>query len=32
MNEFYEKNIISVRDLDKQKLELIFDATDKIMI
>ena len=31
MNEFYEKNIISVRDLDKQKLELIFDATDKII-
>ena len=31
MNEFYKKNIISVRDLDKQKLELIFDATDKII-
>ncbi len=31
MNEFYEKNIISVRDLDKQKLELIFDATNKII-
>ena len=31
MNEFYEKNLISVRDLDKQKLELIFDATDKII-
>ena len=31
MNEFYENNIISVRDLDKQKLELIFDATDKII-
>jgi len=31
MNEFYEKSIISVRDLDKQKLELIFDATDKII-
>ena len=31
MNEFYKKNIISVRDLGKQKLELIFDATDKII-
>ena len=31
MNEFYKKNIISVRDLDKQKLQLIFDATDKII-
>ena len=31
MNAFYKKNIISVRDLDKQKLELIFDATDKII-
>jgi len=31
MNEFYKRNIISVRDLDKQKLELIFDATDKII-
>ena len=31
MNEFYKKNIISVRNLDKQKLELIFDATDKII-
>jgi aspartate carbamoyltransferase catalytic subunit len=31
MNEFFGKNIISVRDLDKQKLELIFDATDKII-
>ena len=31
MNEFYKENIISVRDLDKQKLELIFDATDKII-
>ena len=31
MNEFFRKNIISVRDLDKQKLELIFDATDKII-
>nr|AIF03787.1 aspartate carbamoyltransferase (pyrB, PYR2) [uncultured marine thaumarchaeote KM3_169_G08]AIF05399.1 aspartate carbamoyltransferase (pyrB, PYR2) [uncultured marine thaumarchaeote KM3_182_G05] len=31
MNEFYGKSVISVRDLDKQKLELIFDATDKII-
>ena len=31
MNEFFGKNIISVRDLDQQKLELIFDATDKII-
>jgi len=29
MNEFFGKNIISVRDLDQQKLELIFDATNK---
>ncbi len=31
MNEFFEKDIISVRDLDKQKLETIFDATEKII-
>ena len=31
MNEFFGKNIISVRDLDKQKLEQIFDATNKII-
>ena len=31
MNDFFGKNIISVRDLDKQKLELIFDATNKII-
>ena len=31
MNEFFGKNIISVRDLNKQKLELIFDATNKII-
>ena len=31
MNEFFGKSIISVRDLDKQKLESIFDATNKIM-
>ena len=31
MNEFFGKNIISVRDLDQQNLELIFDATNKII-
>jgi aspartate carbamoyltransferase catalytic subunit len=31
MNEFFQKDIISIRDLDKQKLEFIFDATEKIM-
>ena len=31
MNEFFGKSIISVRDLDKQKLESIFDATNKII-
>ena len=31
MNEFFGKSVISVRDLDKQKLESIFDATNKIM-
>lgn len=31
MNEFFKKDIISVRDLDKQKLESIFDATNKII-
>ena len=31
MNEFFGKNIITVRDFDKQKLELIFDATNKII-
>jgi len=31
MNEFFGKNVISVRDLDKQKLESIFDATNKII-
>ena len=31
MNEFFQKDIISVRDLDKQKLESIFDATNKII-
>ena len=31
MNEFYGKDIISVRDLDKEKLETIFNATEKII-
>ena len=31
LNEFFQKDIISVRDLDKQKFETIFDATEKIM-
>jgi aspartate carbamoyltransferase catalytic subunit len=31
MNDFFQKDIISVRDLDKQKLELIFDSTNKIL-
>ncbi len=31
MNEFFGKNIISVRDLDKQRLEIIFDSTNKII-
>ncbi len=31
MNEFFEKDIISIRDLDKEKLEKIFAATEKII-
>jgi aspartate carbamoyltransferase catalytic subunit len=31
MNEFFQKDIISVRDFDKQKFETIFDATEKII-
>jgi len=31
MNEFFQKDIISVKDFDKQKLESIFDATNKII-
>jgi aspartate carbamoyltransferase catalytic subunit len=31
MNQFFQKDIISVRDLDKQKLEVIFEATNKII-
>ena len=31
MNEFYGKDTISIRDLDKEKLENIFNATEKII-
>jgi aspartate carbamoyltransferase catalytic subunit len=31
MNDFFQKDIISVRDLDKAKFEKIFSATDKII-
>jgi aspartate carbamoyltransferase catalytic subunit len=31
MNEFYQKDIISIKDFDKEKLEKIFTSTDKIM-
>jgi len=31
MNEFYQKDIISIKDYDKEKLEKIFVSTDKIM-
>jgi len=31
LNEFYQKDIISIKDFDKEKLEKIFTATDKIM-
>ena len=31
MNEFYGKDVISIRDLDKEKLEKIFNATEKII-
>ncbi len=31
MNEFYQKDIISIKDFDKEKLEKIFVSTDKIM-
>jgi len=31
MNEFYQKDIISIKEFDKEKLEKIFVATDKIM-
>jgi len=31
MNDFFGKDIVSIRNLDKQKLETIFSATDKIL-
>jgi len=31
MNEFYQKDIISIKDFDKEKLEKIFTSTDKII-
>jgi aspartate carbamoyltransferase catalytic subunit len=31
MNEFYQKDIISIKDFDKEKLEKIFVSTDKMM-
>jgi len=31
LNEFYQKDIISIKDFDKEKLEKIFTSTDKIM-
>jgi len=31
MNEFYQKDIISIKELDKENLEKIFVSTDKMM-
>ncbi|MCV0365824.1 MAG: aspartate carbamoyltransferase [Nitrosopumilus sp.] len=31
MNQFYQKDIISIKDFEKNSLETIFSATDKIM-
>jgi len=31
MNEFFQKDIISIRNLDKSKLEKIFESTEKII-
>ena len=31
MNEFFQKDVISIRDLDKQRLESIFEASNKII-
>ena len=31
MNEFFGKNIISVKDFEKREFESIFDSVDKIM-
>ena len=31
MNEFYQKDIISIKEFNKEKLEKIFESTDKMM-
>jgi len=31
MNEFYQKDIISIKDFNKEKLEKVFTSTEKIM-
>jgi aspartate carbamoyltransferase catalytic subunit len=31
MNEFYKKDIISIKEFNKAQLEQIFTSTDKIM-
>ena len=31
MNEFFDKDVISIKDFDKPKLERIFEATEKII-
>lgn len=30
-NSFFQKDIVSIRDFDRQKFETVFDATDKII-
>ena len=30
-NSFFQKDIVSIRDFDRQKFDTIFDATDKII-
>ena len=31
MNDFFNRDIISIQDLDKDQLEIIYSATDKII-
>ena len=31
MNGFFQKDVISIRDLEKENLESIFSATEKII-
>ena len=31
MNDFFNKDIISIQDLDKAQLEVIYSETDKIL-